>query len=208
MDERADQPEKQTKTGQVCPCGSVTEIANDVIVAAATPSSIQARSFVPRRRFQKGNLIIRGKTPTRYGMYREDVLQSDGTFKRLRRCVYLGPASSLSERSARKMFQPYLDRVNAAAKLPPQSGVTLEEFVKEWRASVASDVVRDKYEGSPKLRGTSQQRSVAQNGGKCAADSIFNFTDGENLGLCLWPLFARRHYPAARDREKRAAFVH
>jgi integrase len=137
MDERADQPEKQTKTGQVCPCGSVTEIANDVIVAAATPSSIQARSFVPRRRFQKGNLIIRGKTPTRYGMYREDVLQSDGTFKRLRRCVYLGPASSLSERSARKMFQPYLDRVNAAAKLPPQSGVTLEEFVKEWRASVA-----------------------------------------------------------------------
>ena len=71
------------------------------------------------------------------GMYREDVLQSDGTFKRVRRCVVLGPVSSLSERSARKMFQPYLDRVNAAAKLPPKSGVTLEEFVKEWRASVA-----------------------------------------------------------------------
>ena len=92
---------------------------------------------MPRRRFQKGNIIIRGKTPTRYGMYREDVLQSDRTYKRVRRCVVLGPVSSLSERSARKMFQPYLDRVNAVAKLPPKSGVTLEEFVKEWRASVA-----------------------------------------------------------------------
>ncbi len=137
MDETPDQLEKQTETGQVCPSGSVTGIASDAIVAAATPSSIQARSFVPRRRFQKGNIIIRGKTPTRYGMYREDVLQSDRTYKRVRRCVVLGPVSSLSERSARKMFQPYLDRVNAVAKLPPKSGVTLEEFVKEWRASVA-----------------------------------------------------------------------
>ena len=49
---------------------------------------------MPRRRFQKGNIIIRGKTPTRYGMYREDVLQSDGTFKQVRRCVVLGPVSS------------------------------------------------------------------------------------------------------------------
>jgi integrase len=92
---------------------------------------------VPRRRFQKGNIIIRGKTPRRYGMYREDVLQSDGTFRRVRRCVVLGLVSSLSERSARKMFQPYLDRVNDAAMLPSRSGVTLEEFVTEWRTNVA-----------------------------------------------------------------------
>jgi integrase len=137
MDSKPNPPEKNKETGQVCPSGSVTENTSGAIVSPATPSSIQARSFVPRRRFQKGNIIIRGKTPSRYGMYREDVLQSDGTFKRVRRCVVLGPVSSLSERSARKMFQPYLDRVNAAAKLPPKSGVTLEEFVKEWRASVA-----------------------------------------------------------------------
>jgi len=129
--------EKNTETGQVRPSGPVTETTRDAIVAPATPSSIQARSIVPRRRFQKGNIIIRGKTPTRYGMFREDVLQSDGTFKRVRRCVVLGPLSSLSERAARKLFQPYLDRVNAAALLTPKSGVTLEEFVKEWRTSVA-----------------------------------------------------------------------
>jgi integrase len=92
---------------------------------------------VPRRRFQKGNIIIRGKTPRRYGMFREDVLQSNGTFKRVRRCVLLGPVSSMSDRAAWKSFQPYLDRVNIAAKMPPKSGVTLEAFVKEWRTNVA-----------------------------------------------------------------------
>jgi integrase len=92
---------------------------------------------VPRRRFQKGNIIIRGKTPRRYGMFYEDVVQSDGTFKRVRRCVLLGLVRNLSERAAWRGFQPYLDRVNAACKVPPKPGMTLEAFVEEWRASVA-----------------------------------------------------------------------
>jgi integrase len=110
---------------------------SDDIVPHATPSPIQAGAFVPRRRFQKGNIIIRGKTPRRYGMYREDVLQANGTFKRVRRCVLLGPVSSMSDRAAWKSFQPYLDHVNVAAKMPPKSGVTLEAFVKEWRTNLA-----------------------------------------------------------------------
>src|SRR5712664_4408638 len=97
----------------------------------------KAGAIVSRRRFQRGNIIIRGKTPRRYGMYREDVLQSNGTFKRVRRCVLLGPVSSMSERAAWKAFQPYLDRVNTAAKMPPKSGITLDTFVKEWRTTVA-----------------------------------------------------------------------
>jgi len=116
---------------------TVTARATDAIVSTATPSPIQAGAIVSRRRFQRGNIIIRGKTPRRYGMYREDVLQSNGTFKRVRRCVLLGPVSSMSERAAWKAFQPYLDRVNTAAKMPPKSGMTLETFVKEWRTNVA-----------------------------------------------------------------------
>jgi integrase len=115
----------------------VTAVTTDAIVATATPSPIQAGAIVSRRRFQRGNIIIRGKTPRRYGMYREDVLQPNGTFKRVRRCVLLGPVSSMSERAAWKAFQPYLDRVNAAAKMPPKSGMALETFVKEWRTNVA-----------------------------------------------------------------------
>ena len=55
----------------------------------------------------------------------------------MRRCVLLGPVSSTSDRAAWKSFQPYLDRVNVAAKMPPKSSVTLEAFVKEWRTNVA-----------------------------------------------------------------------
>ena len=115
----------------------VTAVTTDAIVATATPSPIQAGAIVSRRRFQRGNIIIRGKTPRRYGMYREDVLQPNGTFKRVRRCVLLGPVSSMSERAAWKAFQPYLDRVNAAAKVPPKSGMPLETFVGEWRTNVS-----------------------------------------------------------------------
>src|SRR6266436_3173302 len=121
-------------------CGQpvpVTARATDAIVSTATPSPIQAGAIVSRRRFQRGIIIIRGKTPRRYGMFREDVLQSNGTFKRIRRCVLLGSVSSMSERAAWKSFQPYLDRVNVAAKMPPKSGVTLEAFVEEWRTNVA-----------------------------------------------------------------------
>jgi integrase len=124
---------QDSSTGQ-----AVTTESSDVKVFTATPSPMRVgRGIVPRRRFQKGNISVRGKTPTRYGMYREDLLQPDGTFKRVRRRVLLGPVSSMSERAAWKLFQPYLDRVNAATKMPPKTGKTLEQFVQEWRPSVS-----------------------------------------------------------------------
>ena len=114
----------------------MTTIVADATLPSAMPLPVQAGRVALKRRFQRGTLIIRGKVPTRCGVYREDVLQADGTFKRMQRCVVLGPVSSLSERAAWKRFQPYLDRVNLAAKLPPKSGTTLEQFVQEWRSSV------------------------------------------------------------------------
>jgi integrase len=126
-------------TGQASTKQPVPLVSNqaDAIVSAATPLPVQAGRVALRRRFQKGTLIVRGKVPVRCGVYREDVLQADGTFKRLQRCAVLGPVNSLSERAAWKAFQPYLDRVNAAAKLPPKNGKTLERFVQEWRTSVS-----------------------------------------------------------------------
>jgi integrase len=130
-------PEKGKKAGQACGAGSVTAIESSATVPPATPLPVQAGRVALRRRFQKGTLIIRGKNPTRCGIYREDVLQTSGAFKRVQRCVVLGQVSVVSERAAWKLFQPYLDRVNAAGRLPPKSGITLEKFVKEWRSSVA-----------------------------------------------------------------------
>jgi integrase len=91
---------------------------------------------VPRRRFQLGSLVQ--KSGRWYGVYRLDVRQSDGTSKRDQCWQPLGLVSEQSERSARKQFQPYLDKVNdAALKLPPRIGLTLAEFVEEWRTNVA-----------------------------------------------------------------------
>jgi integrase len=132
-------PNHDRSTGQLSTGTSVTLVSetDGAKVSPATPLPVQAGRVALRRRFQKGTMIVRGKIPVRCGVYREDVLQSDGTFKRVQRCVVLGPASSLSERAAWKRFQPYLDRVNDAAKLPPKTGKTLEQFVQEWRTSVA-----------------------------------------------------------------------
>jgi integrase len=112
------------------------------LVVASTPVTPSTASTggktVPRRRFQKGTLIVRGKKPVRCGVFREDVLQPSGAFERVQRTVVLGPVSSLSERAAWKLFQPYLDRVNSeSVKMPPRTGMTLEQFVREWRTSVA-----------------------------------------------------------------------
>jgi hypothetical protein len=106
----------QASTGQAVP---VTVGTANATFPTATPLPVQAGRVALRGRFQKGTLIIRGKKPTRCGVYREDVLQSTGTFKRVQRCVVLGPVNRLSERAAWKLFQPYLDRVNAEAKSQP-----------------------------------------------------------------------------------------
>ena len=108
---------------------------------------------------------------------------------RVQRCVVLGPVSSLSERAAWKLFQPYLDRANAEAKSQPKSGITLECFVKEWRSGVAvnlkgsttraaeshlrahisevgqSSIDGDKHEDRSKFRGVSRNWwTVKENG--------------------------------------------
>lgn len=96
---------------------------------------------MPRRRFQKGMLVVRGtKNPQRCGLYREDVLLKDGTIHRARRTVRLGPVSKVSERAAWAKFQPYLDRVNSSVQVPPKSGMTLEALVREWRSNVAGNL--------------------------------------------------------------------
>lgn len=73
-----------------------------------------------------------------YGVYRVDVLQVDGTFRRKQCWQPLGLRKEKSERAAWRQFQPYLDRVNdAALKIPVKSGLTLADFVEEWRTNVS-----------------------------------------------------------------------
>src|SRR5215470_9515534 len=90
-----------------------------------TPFSVSTGGTVPRRRFQRGCLVKRGKKPVWVGIFREDRLLTDGTIKRIQRKVVLGPCSKVSERAAYAAFQPYLDAVNVAPAPAPKVGRTL-----------------------------------------------------------------------------------
>jgi integrase len=104
--------------------------------APVTPFPASTGASVPRRRFQEGSLVQR--SGRWYGVYRVDVLQSDGRFKREQCWQPLGLVKEQSERNAKKQFQPYLNGVNEEAqRLPPKTGLTLADLVREWRVNVA-----------------------------------------------------------------------
>jgi len=85
-----------------------------------------------------GRIYVRNKRqPHWVGSYREDTTMSDGTPKRTRRTVKLGPVSSMSKRSARASFQKYLDRVNVIYTPPVKAGMLLRDFIPEWLTQVA-----------------------------------------------------------------------
>jgi integrase len=104
-------------------------------LADATPFSTGKRGIVPKRRFQTGTFVKRGCNWI--GMWRVDVVQSDGTVRREQHSkTFVG----LSERAARHAFQPILDAVNAAsgATSPiPKGTDTLKSLISEWREQVA-----------------------------------------------------------------------
>lgn len=108
-------------------------------VCAVTPSLLSTGvNPVPRRRFQRGQIIQRGeRKPVWVGMFREDRLNPDGTIRRIKRKVILGPCASMSRRAALSALQPYLDAVNVAPAPPPKVGKTLSTMAQEWRSDVA-----------------------------------------------------------------------
>jgi hypothetical protein len=69
---------------------------------------------VPRRRFQRGSLAK--KSDRWYIVFREDVLQPNGTFARKSRWEPLGLITEMSRRAALKAAQPFLDKVNEDAR--------------------------------------------------------------------------------------------
>ena len=96
---------------------------------------------MPRRRFQRGQIIQRGsRRPCWVGMFREDRLNSDGTIQRAKRKVILGSCASMSRRAALAALQPYLDAVNVAPAPPPRLGKTFLMVVNEWREQIATNL--------------------------------------------------------------------
>ena len=123
-------PSHESTTGQQ---------ADVVASTAVTPSLVSTGgSTVPRRRFQRGQIIQRGiRKPVWVGMFREDRLGQSGAIQRVKRKVILGYCANTSRRTAFATLQPYLDAVNVAPAPAPKVGKTLSGVVQEWREQIA-----------------------------------------------------------------------
>ncbi len=91
-----------------------------------------------RPRYQAGSLLTLGKRRKMYvARFYEDVIGSDGTLRRVRRSVILGPVSEIgSERAARNQLNDLLQPINKGLQ-KPKLMLTFGEFVQEhWQTKV------------------------------------------------------------------------
>jgi integrase len=134
-------PDEKTETPE---CGSapsrdvsVTSGITNAIVSSA-PCNVGMEQSMPRRRYQRGRIISRGKKRKVWiGIFREDRVKADGTIHRARRSVVLGTVKHVTKLQAIEALRPYLDAVNLVAIPRAKAGRTLKNFVEEWKHNVA-----------------------------------------------------------------------
>lgn len=87
-----------------------------------------------RRRYQLGTLKLRGKRTKVWVLrWREDVVESDGTIRRVRRETVLGTHAELpTQKLARRRADVFLSRVNRPDYRPGKV-IGFEEFSERWK---------------------------------------------------------------------------
>src|ERR1035441_9872238 len=92
---------------------------------------------------QQGCLHKRGKHPVWYATISDDVLDDDGSIKRIRRKIRLGPINEVTEEDAKRMLAEMIAKL--AIKTTPTNLMTVEQFVN--RHFVPEVVKHLKYAG-------------------------------------------------------------
>jgi integrase len=90
-----------------------------------------------RRRYQTGRIFVRGKrNPVFVGRYREDLIEADGSIRRVERSIVLGFVSELkTQKNAQRAFEPHLAKVNAVDYRPGRIA-KLGDFSDQWERQV------------------------------------------------------------------------
>src|ERR1700730_17603904 len=103
----------------------------------ATPGPLKGNQQMARRRYQRGELFLRGKRQKVWvGRWREDVLEPDGTTRRPYRSVILGSQKDYPTRKlALRLLEAKLSQVNDPA-YRPRPEATFEDFAKRWHTAV------------------------------------------------------------------------
>src|SRR5256885_3643928 len=101
---------------------------------AATGGRVNRKERMARPRYQEGCLWSRGKRRKMWVVrWRENVLQPDGSVKRIQRAETLGPVNKITRQQARAFLLDKAATINRCQRRP-QAFVSLEEFVRvEWR---------------------------------------------------------------------------
>lgn len=87
-----------------------------------------------RRRFQRGRVLLKGKRePKWFGRWREDLIEPDGTIRRVERSMILGTKRELATaRLAKRKLEQVLAHVNSPDYRPSRVG-TVKEFSERWQ---------------------------------------------------------------------------
>src|SRR5262249_32853464 len=95
---------------------------------------VSRKESMTRPRYQEGCLWTRGKRKKGWVLrWREDVLQPDGSVKRMLRAGTLGPVNKITRQQARNFLQEKVGPLNLGIRRP-QATMTLADFVQaDWR---------------------------------------------------------------------------
>jgi len=88
-----------------------------------------------RRRFQTGEVFLRGKNPVWVGRWREDILENNKV-RRCKRSLVLGTLQDFpTKRLALRALAKHLDEVNAPT-YQPRSVLLFGEFANQWKKTI------------------------------------------------------------------------
>ena len=114
------------------------DVSATMIVDADRGGRVSRKERMTRPRYQEGCLWTRGKRRKMWVVrWRENVLQPDGSVRRIQRAETLGPVSKITRQQARAFLQNKAATINLCQRRP-QALISLEEFVRaEWRPNAA-----------------------------------------------------------------------
>src|SRR5580704_15967402 len=109
-----------------------------ILVDAARSGRASGKEGMARPRYQEGSLVIRGKRRKVWLIrWRENVLQRDGSVKRVQRAETLGPVRNITRQMARSILDQRLEAENLNQRRP-QAIRPFAEFVREeWKPNAA-----------------------------------------------------------------------
>ena len=99
---------------------------------------VNGKESMTRRRYQEGCLLLRGRVGRKVWVarWREDMLQPDGTCKRIMRSQVLGPIIRIpAKREARQLMNSLLRPTNQGLRRV-QATMTFGDFARKWEDAI------------------------------------------------------------------------